>query len=110
MFDYQQEKVDTARNAMKEVFKNGGSLLDARNAYHEAAKIPRVDMIQLVEDLNIEVGFADPKIQQNFNSEGKLPRFDDESESVLSFVDYTTSSANVNSSPNNSTSETAIFE
>jgi len=106
LFDYQQEKVDTARNAMKEVFKNGGSLIDARNAYHEAAKIPRVDMIQLVEDLNIEVGFADPKIQQNFNSEGKLPRFDDESESVLSFVDYTTSSPNVNSSPNNSTSET----
>jgi len=48
LVDYQQEKVNSARNAMKEVFKNGGSLLDARNAYHETAKIPRVDMIKLV--------------------------------------------------------------
>ena len=79
LFDYKQEKIDAARDAMKEVFKNGGSLLDARNAYHEAAKIPRADMIQLVEDLNIEAGFSDSAIQQHFDGEGKLPRFDDES-------------------------------
>ena len=105
LFNYQQEKVETARNAMKEVFKNGGSLTDARNAYHEAAKIPRTDMIQLVRELNIEVGFSDASIQQNFNNEGKLPRYDDESESALSFVDYTTSTPNVNSSSSNSTKE-----
>jgi hypothetical protein len=105
LFDYKQERVDAARNAMKEVFKNGGSLLDARNAYHEAAKISRSDMIQLVQDLNIKSGFSDSVIQQNFDSEGKLPRFDNESESTLSFVDYTTSSPNVNSSSNNSTKE-----
>jgi len=106
LFDYKEERVNDARNAMKEVFKNGGSLLDARNAYHEAAKIPRVDMIQLVQDLNIKAGFSNPDIQQNFNSEGKLPRFDDESQSALSFVDYTTSASNVNSSSNSSTKET----
>ena len=106
LFDYKEDKVNAARNAMKEVFKNGGSLLDARNAYHEAAKIPRVDMIQLVQDLNIKAGFSDPNIQQNFSSEGKLPRYDDESESALSFVDYTTSAPNVNSSSNSSTKET----
>jgi len=106
LFDYKEEKVNAARDAMKEVFKNGGSLLDARNAYHQTAKIPRVDMIQLVQDLNIKAGFSDPDIQQYFSSEGKLPRYDDESESVLSFVDYTTSAPNVNSSSNNSTKET----
>ena len=106
LFDYKEDRVNAARNAMKEVFKNGGSLLNARNAYHEAAKIPRVDMIQLVQDLNIKAGFSDPNIQQNFSSEGKLPRFDNESESALSFVDYTTSAPNVNSSSNNSTKET----
>jgi len=98
LFDYKEDKVNAARNAMKDVFKNGGSLLDARNAYHEAAKIPRVDMIQLVQNLNIEAGFSDLDIQQHFSSEGKLPRYDNESESVLSFVDYTTSAKNVNSS------------
>jgi len=106
LFDYKEDRVNAARDAMKEVFKNGGSLLDARNAYHEAAKIPRVDMIQLVQDLNIKAGFSDPTIQQHFSSEGKLPRYDDESESALSFVDYTTSAPNVNSSSNSSTKET----
>ena len=106
LFDYKEDKVNAARNAMKEVFKNGGSLQDARNAYHEAAKIPRVDMIQLVQDLNIKAGFSNHDIQQNFSSEGKLPRFDNESESVLSFVDYTTYVPNVNSSSNSSTKET----
>jgi len=106
LFDYKEDRVNDARNAMKEVFKNGGSLLDARNAYHEAAKIPRVDMIQLVENLNIEAGFSDSAIQQNFSSEGKLPRFDNKSESALSFVDYTTYAPNVNSSSNSSTNET----
>jgi hypothetical protein len=106
LFDYKEDRVNDARKAMKEVFKNGGSLLDARNAYHEAAKIPRVDMIQLVQELNIKSGFSDPDIQQNFSNEGKLPRFDNESESALSFVDYTTSAPNVNSSSNGSTNET----
>jgi hypothetical protein len=98
LFDYKEDRVNAARNAMKEVFKNGGSLLDARNAYHEAAKIPRVDMIQLVQDLNIKAGFSDPDIQQHFSNEGKLPRYDNEYPSALSFVDYTTSAKNVNSS------------
>ena len=106
LFDYKEDKVNAARDAMKEVFKNGGSLLDARNVYHETAKIPRVDMIQLVQDLNIKAGFSDPDIQQYFSSEGKLPRYDDESESVISFVDYNTSAPNVNSSSNSSTKET----
>ena len=105
LFDYQQQKVHDARNAMNEVFRNGGSILEARNAYHETAKIPRVDMIQLVKDLNIESGFSDSDIQQNFNSEGKLPRYDSESESTISFVDYTSSSSTVNTSSNNSTNK-----
>ena len=90
LFDYKQERVDNARNAMNEMFKNGGTMLDARNAYNEAAKIPRADMIQLVQNLNIKAGFSDSTIQQNFNSEGKLPRSNSESQSEISFVDYTT--------------------
>ncbi len=105
LFDYKQEKIETARSVMKEVFKNGGTMLDARNAYNEAAKIPRLDMIQLVQDLNIKAGFSDPDIQQNFNSDGNLPRFDSELKSEISFVDYTTTSSTVNSSTNNSTQE-----
>ena len=105
LFDYKQEKIETARSAMKEVFKNGGTMLDARNAYNEAAKIPRLDMIQLVQDLNIKAGFSDSNIQQNFDNNGKLPRFDSELKSEILFVDYTTSLSTVNSSSNNSTNK-----
>ena len=100
LFDYKEEKVNSARNALHDVLKNGGTLQEARNAYHEAAKIPRADMIQLVTDLNIKVGFSDPDIQNYFDDKGKLPRYNDEQESIISFVDLTTSAKNVNSSAN----------
>ena len=99
LFDYKQDKIDSARTMMSDVLKSGGSLQDARDAYHEALQIPRSDMIQLVNELNIESGFSDPHIQAHFDNDGKLPRYDDEQESVISFVDLTSSSQNVNSSP-----------
>ena len=98
LFDYKEEKVNAARNALHEVLKNGGTLQEARHVYHEAAKIPRTEMIQLVTDLNIQAGFSDPEIQSNFDNNGKLPRYDDDQESVVSFVDLTTSAKNINSS------------
>lgn len=108
LFDYQQEKVNSARNAMQDVFRNGGTLQDARNAYHEAAKIPRADMIQLVKELNIKAGFSEIGIQEHFDDKGKLPRFDDEQESIISFVDLTTSAKNVNSSADSTNIEDII--
>lgn len=98
LFDYHQQKVNDARNALRDVLVNGGSLQDARSAYNEAAKIPRTDMIKLVKDLNIEAGFSDPDVQSHFDNDGKLPRFEDEQDSITSFVDLTSSSKNVNSS------------
>lgn len=103
LFDYKQNKVNSARDAMHEVLRKGGSLQEARNAYHEAAKIPRTDMIQLVKELNIRVGFSEPDIQKYFDDQGKLPRYEDEQESTLKFVDLTTNLAKVNASANAST-------
>lgn len=98
LFEYQQDKVKQASDALHKVLKNGGTLQEARNAYYEAAKIPRADMIQLVEDLNITTGFADSEMQQIFNENGKLPRYENETQSTENFVDLTTNSINVNSS------------
>lgn len=39
MFNYQQQKVSAARETMKKVFDNGGSLQDARKAYIDAAAV-----------------------------------------------------------------------
>jgi len=76
MFDYMQGKVDSARAAMKVVLDNGGSLKEARDAYFEHASAKRVQLIQAVEDLNIQHGFADKSVQDTFDKNGKLPRSD----------------------------------
>ena len=77
MFDYMQGKVDAARAAMKEVIENGGSLKEARDAYFEKASTKRVQLIQVVEDLNIQHGLADKTVQDTFDKYGKLPRYND---------------------------------
>jgi len=69
MFDYMQGKVDTARAAMK--------VKEARDAYFEHASTKRVQLIQVVKDLNIQHGLADKSVQDTFDEYGKLPRFND---------------------------------
>ena len=76
MFDYMQGKVSDARSAMKQVFDNGGSLKEARDAYFSHAATKRVQLIQVVEDLNVQHGFADKSVQDTFDDQGKLPRTD----------------------------------
>jgi hypothetical protein len=76
MFNYQQQKVIDARKAMKIVLENGGSLQDARNAYHNEAAIKRVTLIEITKNLNVKYGLADEKIQSTFDKYGKLPRYD----------------------------------
>ena len=98
LFDYKQEKISSAKIVMSDVLRNGGSLQDARDAYHDALQIPRSDMIDLVTNLNIQSGFSDPEIQRHFDKNGKLPRYVDEQESSASFIDLTTSAKNVNTS------------
>lgn len=113
LFEYQQDKVKQARDTLIKVLHNGGTMKDARNAYYEAAKIPRADMIKLVKDLNISTGFADSEIQQVFDENGKLPRYEDEAQSIANFVDLTTNSRNVNSSgmmPANDNTESVTIE
>lgn len=74
MFDYMQGKVDSARSAMKQVIDNGGSLAEARDAYFTHAQTKRVQLIQVVEDLNVQNGLAEREVQNTFDELGKLPR------------------------------------
>jgi hypothetical protein len=76
MFNYQQQKVMDARKAMKVVLENGGSLQEARNAYHSEAAIKRVTLIDMTKNLNVKYGLADEKVQSSFDKYGKLPRYD----------------------------------
>lgn len=76
MFNFQQQKVSDARQAMKAVLDNGGSLQEAREAYHNAGAIKRVQLIDMTKDLNIKHGLADNTVQSTFDKYGKLPRYD----------------------------------
>ena len=97
LFDYKEDKINSARSVMGDVLRNGGSLQDARDAYHKTLQIPRSDMIQLVKELNIQSGFSNSNIQDHFDGDGKLPRYENEHESAVSFVSLTTAK-NVNTS------------
>ncbi|MDH3487174.1 MAG: hypothetical protein OEL82_03910 [Nitrosopumilus sp.] len=76
MFNYQQQKVSDARQAMKAVLDNGGSLQEAREAYHNAGATKRVQLVDITKDLNVKHGLADNTIQSTFDKYGKLPRYD----------------------------------
>jgi len=73
-FNYMDNKVQLARNAMNDVLQNGGSYQEARQVYFKYASITRVEMIQVNQDLNVQYGFADSNIQKQFDRFGKLPR------------------------------------
>ena len=76
-FNYQDQKIKIARDAMNSVLKNGGSYGDARQAYYKVAAMPRAEIIQLVKELNIQHGFTSAEIQKYFDKFGKLPRNED---------------------------------
>jgi hypothetical protein len=77
-FDYLNAKVQLAIAAKNLVLENGGSFYEAQREYFKYASMPRVDMIDYLEELNVKYGFAEEDIQSNFDANGKLPRFEDD--------------------------------
>jgi len=80
-FDYLNAKVQLAIAAKNLVLENGGSFYEAQREYFKYASMPRVEMISYIQELNVKYGFADEKIQSNFDANGKLPRFEDDKNS-----------------------------
>jgi len=77
-FQYMSAKVNLAKAARDSVYERGGSFLEAQVEYFKYAAMPRVEMINVIEDLNVKYGFADQNIQDNFDANGKLPRFEND--------------------------------
>lgn len=76
MFNYQQEKIESAKYARDKILLDGGSREDAWNAYQKISATKRVKMIELNKSLNIQYAGADITIQNTFDVKGKLPRND----------------------------------
>ncbi|MEM3143621.1 MAG: hypothetical protein QXW91_03230, partial [Candidatus Nitrosotenuis sp.] len=76
-FDYMNERIKVATEVRQQILRNGGSFAEAQAEFLRYASMPRSEMISLVSSLNIKHGFSDSEMQQYFDSNGKLPRFDD---------------------------------
>jgi hypothetical protein len=72
-FEFKEMKVNAGRAALKEVIANGGTLSEARAAYHKAAETKRIELIEMNAQFNVKHNLAYYKEQLLFNSTGQLP-------------------------------------
>ncbi len=76
MFDYQQEKINSAKAERDRILANGGKFQDAWDAYYKISATKKVKLVQINRDYNIKYVSADISIQNTFDEKGKLPRID----------------------------------
>jgi hypothetical protein len=79
-FDYLHAKISLARDARDSVIKQGGTFSEAMKQYVQFAKMPKIEMQNIVRDLNIKHSLAQEDIQSNFDINGKLPRYENDIE------------------------------
>ena len=79
-FDYLQTKISLARDARDSVIRQGGTFSDAMKQYVQFAKMPKIEMQNIVRELNIKHNLAEKDIQSNFDINGKLPRYENDIE------------------------------
>ncbi len=107
-FDYLNAKVQLAIAAKNQVLENGGSFYEALREYFKYASMPRVDMINYLEELNVKYGFAEEDIQSNFDANGKLPRFEDDSDAPCYGCENLESISNSNSQSDDNNKVTKV--
>jgi len=73
-FNFMQQKIQNARNAMSQVLQNGGTMQEALQAYNNEATVHKDQLISINKDLNVKYNLADAKVQSLFNKDGKLNR------------------------------------
>lgn len=73
-FNFMQQKIQNARNAMSQVLQNGGTMQEALQAYNNEAAVHKDQLISINKDLNVKYNLADAKVQSLFNKDGKLNR------------------------------------
>lgn len=77
-FEYLNTKITLAKDARDTVLENGGTYFDAMKEYSRYAKMTKVEMLNVIKDLNIKHNFTDKKTQLYFDANGKLPRVEND--------------------------------
>jgi len=80
-FEYLNSKITLANDARNTVIENGGTYTDAMKEYSKYAQMPKIEMQNVIKDLNVKHGFTDSQTQAYFDANGKLPRFEDDTSS-----------------------------
>ncbi|MBI1663233.1 MAG: hypothetical protein IS860_07050 [Nitrosopumilus sp.] len=71
-FQFQEQRANAGKDAMNKVLINGGTFENAKNAYHNAASIQKIEMVEINAQSNVKHNLADYAEQQMFNSTGKI--------------------------------------
>jgi len=71
-FEFKEKKINEGRIAMNQVLVNGGSMQDARDAYHKAASTKKIELIEMNAQFNVKHNLAYYDQQQLFNSTGQF--------------------------------------
>ncbi|MDH3617428.1 MAG: hypothetical protein OEM89_01745 [Nitrosopumilus sp.] len=100
-FEFKEMKVSAGRTALKEVIANGGSLSEARAAYHKAAETKRIELIEMNAQFNVKHNLAFYKQQLLFNSTGQLPQnLFTQSQLAEYYTDYRSDPQYLSANPN----------
>jgi len=99
-FDFTESKSKAGIDAFNQVRYNGGTFLEARQAYFVAAETRYIELIQVNSDYNIKHNLASIKLQTFFDKGGKFIRTPDNREALKKeFQDYRTNPAYLNANP-----------
>ncbi len=100
-FEFHQMKVDAGREALKLVIANGGSLSEARQAYHLAAETKRIELIEANSIFNVNHNLAYYNQQILFNKNGQFIDTPITGEQLRKYYeDYRTNPAYLKANPN----------
>ena len=71
-FEFKEKKIKEGRIAMNKVLTNGGTMQDAKDAYHKAASTKKIELIEMNAQFNVKHNLAYYGQQQLFNSTGQF--------------------------------------
>lgn len=104
-FEFHQMKVDAGREALKIVLANGGSLGEARQAYHKAAETKRIELIEANSIFNVNHNLAYYNQQILFNKQGQFVETPITGEQLRKYYeDYRTNPAYLQANPDDAIS------
>ena len=110
-FEFHEMKVNAGRDALKQVFENGGSLSEAREAYHRAAETKRIELIEANSMFNVNHNLAYYNQQILFNPQGQFVETPVTGEQLRKYYeDYRSNPAYLDANPDDAVSWDELSE